>query len=114
MSRQSVFLIILFFLLLFDSSSIYCQNSTENKDVSFLLHDFIYKLSNTENLGDLFADDWTLIYHEDNRCDGSTDGVVENLSSHQIDLGIKIKVKNDGEGWACEKKSHPHSILILN
>ena len=51
-----------------------------------------------------FNDSWIFIYHEDNRCDGSTDGQIDNLKSTQIDSIIRLQVKNDGDGWACDKK----------
>ena len=61
-------------------------------------------LKTGEKLSSFFNDNWIFIYHEDNRCDGSTDGQINNLKSTQIDSIIKLQVKNDGDGWACDKK----------
>lgn len=66
--------------------------------------DFIKNLKNGEELSSLFVENWKLIYHEDNRCAGSTDGQIDQLTSLQIDSNINLYVKNDGDGWACDKK----------
>ena len=66
--------------------------------------DFVHGLKNGEDLRSYFNLNWTLVYHVDNRCDGSTDGQVKKLSPKQIDQQITIIVKNDGDGWACEQK----------
>lgn len=50
------------------------------------------------------SDSWSLIYHEDNRCDGSTDGSLSGLSPRQIDQAVRIQLFNDGQGWGCEPK----------
>ena len=65
---------------------------------------FIKYLANEEKLQLLFNDNWTFIYHADDRCDGSTDGQISNLQPFNIDEIIRIKVVNDGEGWLCDKK----------
>lgn len=65
---------------------------------------FLTNLKTQEKLSSFFDGNWILIYHEDNRCDGSTDGQIDNLKSTQIDSIIKLQVKNDGNGWACEKR----------
>ncbi len=66
--------------------------------------EFLANLKTGEKLSSFFNDNWIFIYHEDNRCDGSTDGQIDNLKSTQIDSIIKLQVKNDGDGWACDKK----------
>jgi hypothetical protein len=65
---------------------------------------FLKNLKNGEKLSSFFSDHWKLIYHEDNRCDGSTDGQIDHLKNTQIDSKITLPVKNDGNGWACDKK----------
>lgn len=65
---------------------------------------FLMNLKSGEKLNSFFNDNWIFIYHEDNRCNGSTDGQIDNLKSSQIDSKIKLLVKNDGDGWACDKK----------
>lgn len=66
---------------------------------------FTEKIKNGESLMSLMDEKWTLIYHEDNRCTGSTDGEKMNLSNTQIDEKIILNVKNNSEfAWACEKK----------
>ncbi|MFS4468746.1 hypothetical protein [Maribacter sp. 2210JD10-5] len=67
--------------------------------------DFVKNLKHGEKLGPFFVENWILVYHEDNRCDGSTDGQIGNLTSTKIDSAIKLQVKNDGDGWACDKKA---------
>ncbi len=46
-------------------------------------------------------------YHEDNRCDGSTDGTVTLNGAKMIDSIMKIGVFRDGKGWEekCGKDS---------
>ncbi len=64
---------------------------------------FVKNLESGKNLSSFFYENWILIYHKDNRCDGSTDGQISNLKSTEIDSIITLQVKNDGEGWACDK-----------
>lgn len=75
------------------------KTQTDSKTSGFLAN-----LKTGEKLSSFFNDNWIFIYHEDNRCDGSTDGQIDNLNSTQIDSIIKLQVKNDGDGWACDKK----------
>ena len=75
------------------------RNQTNSKESEFLSN-----LKTGEKLSSLFNDNWIFIYHEYNRCDGSTDGQIDNLKSTQIDTIIILQVKNDGDGWACDKK----------
>ena len=74
-------------------------------------HEFCQKLEKEERLSPFFANNWTFSYHEDNRCDGATTGEISPLQPEQIDTTILLSVKNDGEGWACEK--HPESEFEL-
>ncbi len=66
---------------------------------------FVKNLKIGEKLSSFFNDHWLFIYHEDNRCDGTTDGQLDNLKSTLIDSIITLQVKNDGDGWACDKKN---------
>ncbi len=61
---------------------------------------FLANLKTGEKLSSFFNDNWIFIYHEDYRCDGSTDGQIDKLKSTQIDSIIKLQV----ERWACDKK----------
>lgn len=72
---------------------------------------FLEKLKNGENLSSFFKDGWGFVYHQDDRCNGSTDGSTKNLSPENIDEKISIKVLNDGEGWACEKRAPSEFML---
>lgn len=63
---------------------------------------FLDALEQGKPLEQFFASNWTLLYHEDNRCDGSTDGEIHNLSKSAIDSELVIRVANDGDGWVCE------------
>ena len=54
---------------------------------------FLKNLKNGEKLSSFFSDHWKLIYHEDNRCDGSTDGQIDHLKNTQIDSKITLPVK---------------------
>ncbi|MEO0473707.1 MAG: hypothetical protein AAF206_29110, partial [Bacteroidota bacterium] len=65
---------------------------------------FVQSLQAGESLASFFQDNWTFVYHEDNRCDGATDGQSTSLTKARIDGVIRLPVKNDGDGWACEKK----------
>jgi len=82
-------------------------NSTISNDedpVDLSASEFVKKLKTGEKLSVFFKDNWTFVYHEDNRCNGTTKGQMDNLKSTQIDSKITLQVKNDGDGWACEKK----------
>lgn len=78
-----------------DSESIHVQTK---------INAFVESLKNEESLSKYFSNTWSLLYHEDNRCDGTTNGQINSLSSSQIDTIIRLKVKNDGDAWACDKK----------
>lgn len=71
--------------------------------IDSLAHRFVDKLANAKDLSSFFGKEWTLVYHEDNRCEGSTDGQINHLNKSDIDKTLKLTVKNDGDGWACEK-----------
>jgi hypothetical protein len=73
--------------------------------------EFVEKLKNKGDLSSFFNENWTLIYHEDNRCEGSTDGQLNRLKSTQIESTIKLSVKNDGDGWECDKKKPKKYVL---
>ena len=77
--------------------------SVSDTSIDSLSHVFLQKLENGKDLGLFFAKEWIFVYHEDNRCEGSTDGEINHLNKSDIDKTIKLTVKNDGEGWACEK-----------
>lgn len=75
---------------------------------------FIENLSQDKNLNTFFSEKWTLVYHTDNRCEGSTDGKLANLEKFEIDTNIKLSVKNDGDGWACDKSAPTEFDLNFN
>lgn len=62
------------------------------------------RLKSGQSLASLMSDKWSLIYHKDDRCDGSTDGSLDGLLRSQVDEIINIELFNDGNGWGCEKK----------
>jgi hypothetical protein len=66
---------------------------------------FVKALSHGAKLDTFMSEDWLFIYHNDNRCNGSTDGKLANLMPQQIDETMKLNVKNDGDAWACDKKA---------
>lgn len=66
--------------------------------------DFIKNLKNGEKLSSFFVENWELLYHEDNRCTGFIDGLIDHLASQQIDSNINLNVREAGNGWACEKR----------
>ena len=72
---------------------------------------FVKHLTNGEKLQLFFSDNWTFVYHADDRCDGSTDGEIANLSPPKVDEIISVKVLNNGEGWYCDKKD-PQEFYI--
>ncbi len=82
--------------------------------IDSLANRFVENLENGKNLASFFNEDWIFVYHADNRCDGSTDGEISRLKSLAIDRNIKLNVKNDGEGWACEKTEPKNYDLIFN
>ena len=82
--------------------------------IDTLANRFIENLAQGKNLTAFFSNKWTLIYHTDNRCDGSTDGKSANLDEFDIDKDIRLSVKNDGDGWACEKSAPTDFNLIFN
>ncbi|KGN82678.1 hypothetical protein HW49_01345 [Porphyromonadaceae bacterium COT-184 OH4590] len=76
--------------------------------------EFAKYLKEGKPLSVFFSDSWTLVYHTDNRVEGSTDGRVMNLRNTQIDSVIIIKLKNDGDGWLLdvigEEKREPKTF----
>lgn len=85
-------------------SKITGEQATKVKTQTSSTSQFLMNLRNGEKLSSFFNNNWIFVYHEDNRCDGSTDGQIDNLNSAQIDSIIKLQVKNDGNGWDCDKK----------
>ncbi|KXX70473.1 hypothetical protein [Flammeovirga sp. SJP92] len=75
---------------------------------------FIERLKSQQELNDLFTDKWFLIYHQDDRCNGSTDGKKDELTNLEIDKPISLEVMNDGEGWACPKRDPKKSIYTFD
>ncbi len=63
--------------------------------------EFLENLKASDNLSSFFKDNWLFVYHEDDRCNGSTDGQLDHLKPSLIDSIITLRVKNDGDGWAC-------------
>lgn len=76
---------------------------TDKDQLDLKVDEFVNRLKSGKNLSSLFCNNWTLIYHEDNRFDGSTDGQIDKLLSTQIDTLIRIQVRNDGVGWLDKK-----------
>jgi hypothetical protein len=123
MKKKSILYFIAFCCLIFSES---CKNQTEKEtknkteitnadkmvqnspaienSPTNLASEFLKRLEKGQNLSVLMSNKWTFIYHEDNRCDGSTDGSKVDLPGLAIDKTISILVENDGEGWACAKK----------
>lgn len=87
-----------------DTKTINESSTTASIPVDSKASGFVEHLKAGEKLSLFFNDSWIFIYHEDNRCDGSTDGQIDNLKRTQIDSIIKLQVKNDGNGWECDKK----------
>ncbi|WP_020529301.1 hypothetical protein [Flexithrix dorotheae] len=65
---------------------------------------FVKNLQAGKKLSSFFNDGWLFVYHEDHRCDGSTDGQLDNLAKGVIDSIITLEVKNDGDGWECDQE----------
>lgn len=96
------------------SESSNSKSTVEVNTIQSIKKAFVESLKNGENLSKYFIENWTLIYHEDNRCDGSTDGEISNLANTEIDKIITVKVKNDGDGWACDKKEPKNYSFDFN
>lgn len=86
----------------------------ESKSVVESSREFVNSLKADEDLSAFFSNGWFFLYHEDNRCDGSTDGHIDGLLAVKIDETIVLSVINDGDGWACEKKDAKSFFLDFN
>lgn len=73
---------------------------------------FIKNLTLGDELKGLMADNWTFVYHEDNRESGSTDGSRRNLKVYQVDQPISLQVYNDGTGWFDKKPSKRYKMIF--
>ncbi|MBU0489101.1 MAG: hypothetical protein KKA07_10530 [Bacteroidetes bacterium] len=87
-------------------------------DLKAVANCLMQKLTTEQNLDSLMGNKWALVYHTDDRCDGSTDGSIENLSPEQVNGEITLFVSNDGAGWACTPKDpskymHAFSLQLL-
>lgn len=80
------------------------QKQIDQVDIDSTVSEFIKHLKTGKDLSSFFTQNWSFVYHEDNRCEGSTDGQLDQLDKTAIDSSIKLEVKNDGDAWACEKK----------
>ncbi|VAW61659.1 hypothetical protein MNBD_GAMMA09-3856 [hydrothermal vent metagenome] len=69
---------------------------------------FIKKIMETldkkKRIGAFTGYELVFVYHEDNRCDGSTEGVITLNPGNKIDSAFTVEVVNDGKGWACATK----------
>jgi len=76
--------------------------------------EFTARLKSGEALASLFHDSWTLIYHEDDRCKGATDGTATFSKGQKIDSALQLTVSNNTEfAWACEKKeSYSYEMIF--
>ena len=101
-----------FLILLFLFSSVYADQQTmlTKTAESILSH-----LKSQKTIAQFMGKDVTFIYHEDNRCMGSSDGSMKIKPNKKIDEIIKLKVTNTDNGWLeCEKKSKPIFTLELS
>jgi hypothetical protein len=71
----------------------------EDSAILFLAEKFLERLETKEKLAPLMNKTWNLLYHEDNRCDGSTNGRLYGIPKNDVDKLVKVKVFRDGKGW---------------
>ncbi len=90
------------------------KSEESNSGVSSPVHakasEFIKCLQSGRKLESFFRNNWTLVYHEDNRLDGSSDGEIESLTNCRIDTIIRLSVYNDGHGWEEHKEPKTHNL----
>ncbi len=60
-------------------------------------------LKENKSLGSFMSNNGVkLVYHADNRCDGSTDGEIKSVKPEMIDKDLDLDLVNDGQGWMEE------------
>ncbi len=101
-----------FLISLFLFSCVYAdQQTTLTKTAESILS----HLKSQKGIAQFMGKDVTFIYHEDNRCTGSSDGSMKIKPSKKIDEIIKLKVTNSDVGWMeCEEKPKPIFTLKLS
>ena len=83
-----------------DENQTEIESNPQDRQPDLSTATFIKNLQEGNKLSGFFADNWTLIYHENSRLDGNTDGQVQNLARSKVDEIITLSVFTDGEGWA--------------
>lgn len=101
-----------FFSLLF-CLVIFQPAQGNEKQYHQLQSEFVQRLKSGGNIGSLLSRYITFVYYSDNRCDGSTEGVVYHLLGMKIDQIIRVPVSNDGNGWSCEKRKTSDYLLVF-
>jgi hypothetical protein len=85
------------------------QDVLESKAI--LLIDYI---KNEKELTTFFADTWEFVYHQDDRCEGSTDGKLGHLKSYEIEKTLHVEVFQDGMGWICDAQTPKRQKISFN
>ncbi len=69
-----------------------------------LLPELLDRLKQGKDIHPLLSSEIVFVFHSDDRCSGSTDGIITTLPANSIDSPFIIQVTNDGDGWTCEKR----------
>jgi hypothetical protein len=93
-----------------DSSAFNAQQKNEDSLVA-QVQEFVKRLSSGQSLASMMNKQWSFMYHEDNRSDGSTNGWRDSLADYQIDSFFTVKVLNNGDSWDNDKRE-PHYYEI--
>ncbi len=72
---------------------------------------FIGALKKHKKIAGYFDSKFEFIFHDDNRCDGDTDGVALAVLNTNIDKIVNIDVIKTGKGWACKNKKGKNYTL---
>lgn len=107
-------LVLLILISLFCATVLAEQGEIDSIAVKERIDSLILTLKKGESISPFLQDSILFVYHEDNRCDGSTDGSIQNLPNSFIDTSFSLKVTNDGNGWACKKSNSKEYILEFN
>lgn len=93
---------------------LFAQSAIDSVAVKEKVDALIVVLKKGGPISSFLQDSISFVYHEDNRCDGSTDGSIKKLSSNLIDTSFPLQVTNDGDGWGCDKKDPTTFTLHFN
>jgi hypothetical protein len=92
-------------------------DSLENQNFKLITQNSIELVKSFEEkmpLRRFFEKKWTFEFHHDDRCEGSTDGKINDLDPNALENIICLQVFQDGIGWLCEAQKPQKKTIYFD